>query len=146
MSTLALDDIEMCLDAAGLPWSRRDQGWAVPAAGDVTRELLVLPADDGLTVDAVLIEWDEATPVCREALALFLANGERDVGGIQCVIEGTRARVVARVPADRVEAGLAEALKSVSAGCRLLAREARALLAPDLAGLYLGFHQGGPGA
>ena len=60
MSSLALDDIEMCLDAAGLPWSRRDQGWAVPAAGDVTRELLVLPAEDGLTVDAVLIEWDEA--------------------------------------------------------------------------------------
>src|SRR5205085_12373765 len=126
------DTVEMVLDGTGLPWARREMGWAVTAPGGVARELLVGRTEEGLRVDAVLVEWDETGPECREALEHFLARAEKSIRGIRCCIAGTLARIEADVPADQVESKLEEALLAVSAGCRFLAREARALLDMEL--------------
>jgi len=139
MSTLLAEDVEMTLDADGWAWTRRDAGWAVPSAGEVTREIRVIPTDDGVRLDAVLIEWDEAAAESREALALFLKRAERDVPGVGCSLDGTLARLSANVPAGQIECRLGEALRSMFAGCRLLAAGARALLSPELARQYLSF-------
>jgi hypothetical protein len=136
---MTADTIEMALDGTGLVWVRREVGWAVTAPGGVARELLVGRTEEGLKVDAVLVEWDESGPECREALEHFLAKAEKSIRGIRCRIEGTHARVEADVPADQVESELEGALLAVSAGCRFLAREARALLDVELARAYVSF-------
>jgi hypothetical protein len=141
------DTIEMVLDGSGLSWSRREDNWAVTAPEGVARELLVGRTEKGLKVDAVLVEWDEAGPGCLEALEHFRARAEKSIRGIRCRIDGTLARIEADVPADEVESKLEEALLAVSAGCRFLAREARALLDVELARAYVAFHKvGEPGA
>ena len=139
MNDLA-EEIEMTLDSTGRPWTRREDSWAVPANG-VARELRVSRTADGLRVDAVLIEWDEAAPESLEALTRFLDAART----VRHEVEATRAIVLAEVPAERLESELPAALDAVSAGCRFLAREAKALLTLDLARKYLSF-VGEPGA
>jgi len=134
------DQIEMALDSAGLPWTRRDNGWAVTADG-AGRELLVGPHEGGLLVDAILVEWDEAAPEALAALGCFLERAEHNLRGARCRIEGTQARLLVEVSAVEVESGLPHALQAVSFGCRSLAREARALLEVDLAQQFLAFHE-----
>jgi len=137
---LDAEQIEMALDGAGLPWTRRESAWAVTPPNGVGRELLVSRLDDALLVDAVLVEWDEATTECLEALQLFLERAETSIAGVRCTIKGTQARILAEVSAGAVESELPAALQAVSAGCRFLAREARALLEVDLARRFLAFH------
>jgi hypothetical protein len=139
MSALLSEDIEMTLAAAGFAWTRRGDTWAVPTAGEVTREIRLTSTDDALHLDAVLIEWDEITEESREALTLFLKMAGRDVAGVDCSLDGTQARLSAMVPVDAKEDRLGGVLRAMSAGCRLLARGARALLSPDLARQYLSF-------
>jgi hypothetical protein len=134
------EQIEMALDSAGLPWTRRDNGWAVTADG-AGRELLVRPHEGGLQVDAILVEWEDAAPEALAALGCFLERAEQHLRGAHCRIEGTHARLLAEVSADQMESGLPHALQAVSFGCRSLAREARALLEVDLARQYLMFHE-----
>ena len=98
MSTLLAEDGEMTLDADGWAWTRRDDGWAVPSAGEGNREIRVIPTDGGARLDAVLIEWDEAAAESREALTLFLKRAERDVPGVGSSLDGTLARLAANVP------------------------------------------------
>lgn len=136
MNDLA-EEIEMTLDSTGRTWTRREDSWAVPTDG-VARELRVSRAADGLRIDAVLIEWDEAAPESLAALARFLEAARP----YRCEIEATRATLLAEVSAERVESELPAALATVSAGCRFLAREAKALLAPDLARKYVMFQVG----
>ena len=133
MNDLA-EEIEMTLDSTGRPWTRREDSWAVPADG-VARELRVSRAGDGLRVDAVLIEWDEAAPESLQALTRFLETART----VRFEVEATKATVLAEVSAERVESELPAALAAVSSGCRFLAREAKALLTPDLARKYLSF-------
>lgn len=139
MTALLAEDVEMTLDAAGLPWTRRDHTWAVAAPGAVVREIRITPTEAGVHLDAVLIEWDEATPEALEALSLFLTTAGRDVPGVGCSLDGTRARLSADVAGAEIEHRLGEAVRTMSAGCRLLAGGARALLASDLARQYLSF-------
>jgi len=139
MSTQLAEDVEMTLDAAGWVFTRRDGAWAVPAAGEVAREIRIMPTDTGIHLDAVLIEWDEAEAESREALALFLKMAGRDVPGVDCSLDGTLARLSAKVPTEQIESRLGEVLRSMSTGCRLLAPGARALLSPELARQYLSF-------
>jgi len=139
MSTQLAEDVEMTLDAAGRTWTRRDDSWAVPAAGEVAREIRVTRTDAGIHLDAVLIEWDEAAAESREALTLFLKRTERDVPGVGCSLDGTLARLSADIPVEQIESRLGEVLRSMSAGCRLLAPGARALLSLELARQYLSF-------
>jgi hypothetical protein len=134
------EQIEMVLDSADLPWTRRDNGWAVTADGAV-RELLVGPHEGGLQVDAILVEWEDAAPEALAALGCFLERAEPQLHGARCRIEGTQARLLAEVSAAEMESGLPHALQAVSFGCRSLAREARALLEVDLARQYLMFHE-----
>ena len=136
---LDAEQIEMALDGAGLPWTRRESGWAVTPPDGAGRELLVRAAD-GLLVDAVLAEWDEAAPESLAALKLFLERAQASIRGVRCTIEGTQARILAEVSAEEIEGELPRAIQVVSAGCRFLAREARALLEADLARQYLAFH------
>jgi hypothetical protein len=138
------EEVEMALDAIGLPWSRRDGGWAVPAADGVARELRLSPADGGVRVEAVLIEWDEAGDDSRAALARFLSAAQGSLRHAHCERDERQARVVAQLRPAELETGLADALLGVSAGCRFLAREASALLSPELARLYLAFHGPSP--
>src|SRR5262245_11874269 len=110
--TLSADDIEMTLDAAGLPWTRRGDHWVVPAA-EVARELHVMLTDSGVRIDAVLVEWDEAPAESLKALARFLEAGGRDVAGVRGSLEGRQATLTAEVAADHIERHLGEAVRAV---------------------------------
>ena len=136
---LDAEQIEMALDGVGLPWTRRESAWAVTPPDGVGRELLV-SRKDGLVVDAVLVEWDEASTESLAALKVFLERAAASTCGVRCSIDGTQARILAEVSDDEIESGLPRAIQAVSAGCRFLAREARALLEADLARQYLAFH------
>jgi hypothetical protein len=140
MTSVSAEEIEAALDVSGLPWCRRDTGWAVPAADGVPRELHVSETLDGVRVEAILVEWDEAADEARQALAQFLGAAEVSLLNARCEVDGSQARVFAFVGGAELEAGLTHALFGVSAGCRFLAREARALLVPEMARHYLQFH------
>lgn len=134
------EEVEAALDISGLAWCRREASWAVPAAGGALRELHVLRVPGGVRVEAVLVEWDEATPEACQALAQFLNAARDSLRHAHCETDASQARVVAHVEGTELESGLTHALLGVSAGCRFLAREARALLVPDMARHYLQFH------
>jgi hypothetical protein len=140
MTAADRDSVETALVESGLPWARRDDAWAVTAPGGGTRVLLVTPTVEGVRVAAVLVEWDEADSESLDALRRFLALAAESPRGVGFVVEGTRASLTADVLTTNVEAGLPEALSAVVAACRTLAREARALLEPELARTYLEFH------
>jgi hypothetical protein len=140
-AALVEDALESTLEAAGLGWARREKGWAVPANQTLPRELQIVPVAHAVRVEAVLAEWDEAADECREALALFLLTAQAGLRGARCELTDSAARVAASVEADRVEDDLADALRAVAVGCRLLAREAAALLVPEAARAYLEFQR-----
>jgi hypothetical protein len=137
MNELA-DEIEMILDGTGLAWTRREDSWAVPADG-VARELRISRTEVGVSVDAVLIEWDEAAPEGLEALSRFLDATRPDLRGAYCGLEETRAMISAAVDRATLETGIPEAIQAASFGCRFLTRAAIALLTPELARKYLMF-------
>jgi hypothetical protein len=128
--------IAEALESVGLSVKRRQDGWVVPVCGRLNREIVLTPEGDALRVRAVLVEWDEIGP--GEALALdrFLERANAGLRFAHCEREPTRAVVTALVDAVR----LADAIGGVAAGCRMLAREAGALLGPEAARVYLEFH------
>ncbi|HJT76866.1 MAG TPA: hypothetical protein VJ739_06650 [Gemmataceae bacterium] len=137
--------IEAALEASGLAWSRRDTAWAVPANEILPRELKIRSVPGGVKLEAVLAEWDEIMPECGEALARFLVAAQAGLRGARCEMDATTARVTALVGAEQIDSDFVHALMGVAAGCRLLARQAVALLLPDMARAYLAFHRE-PGA
>ena len=129
--------IEAALDGSGLPWSRRASFWSVAVRDRLPREVLVVPALGGARAEAVLAEWDEIAPACRDALATFLLSAQAGLRFARCEIDERRARVVAFAAAQRLDAELPHALLGVAAGCELMAREAEALLRPEVAEIYV---------
>jgi hypothetical protein len=132
--------VEAALDAAGLAWARREAGWVIPPAGPVPRELAVRRAPGGVRVEAVLAEWDALGEEPRAALARFLVAAQAGLRGARCERDDRGARICSWADARRLEADLGPSLRSVGGGCRLLAREARALLIPEVARAYGAFH------
>jgi hypothetical protein len=133
--------LEAALLASGFAWSRRETGWAVPVGEHLPRELQITAGPAGVRVEATLAEWDEVGDKERRALARFLLAAQAGLRLARCELDQRRARIVSAVDGDLVDAELAHALMGVAAGCRLLAREAAALLAPEVARAYLEFHE-----
>jgi hypothetical protein len=129
--------IETALDGSGFPWSRRASCWSVAVAGPLSHEVLVYPAPGGARVQAVLAEWDDLAPECREALGQFLLAARAGLRAARCEHDERQARVVAFAAAECLDEGLTRALLGVAAGRGLLAREAAALLRPEVAKKYL---------
>jgi hypothetical protein len=153
------DEVEAALEASSLAWGRRGDEWVIAASEGLPRELrvrapLTLPSphsggegrvrgSDGVLVEAVLVEWDEITDESHEALALFLAVARAGLRGCRGELDDTSARLVAVLDGESLEAELPRGLHGVAAGCRRMAREARALLIPSLARAYLAFQRRG---
>jgi hypothetical protein len=129
--------IEAALDGCGFFWVRRASCWSVAVAARLPREVLVSAVPGGARVTTTLAEWDEITPRCREALAAFLVAAQGGLRFARCEIDERHARVVAFAAAGALDTDLAHALLGVAAGCELLAREATALLRPEVAEIYL---------
>jgi hypothetical protein len=134
------EPLEAALEAAGLAWCRRETAWAVPASAGLPRELQITPEPGAVRVAAALVEWDEIGEGEAAALARFLVAAQAWLRFARCELEGGAARVVSRAAAARLETDLAHSVLGVAAGCRLLAREASALLVPEVARHYLEFH------
>jgi hypothetical protein len=129
--------IEAAIDGGGFPWARRASSWSVVVTARQLREVLVSPVPGGARVTTTLTEWDEIVPVCHEALAEFLVAAQAGLRFARCEADGTHARVVAFAAAATVDADLPHALLGVAAGCELVAREAAALLRPEVAESYI---------
>jgi hypothetical protein len=132
--------VEKVLEAAGLCWSRRDFGWAVPVSG-AGRELLLKPTPGGLHIEAVLLELENAVPVSQHAVRRFLEHARKLLSPAHGELKDNQALLAVDIPAARIETQLNESIRSVSDGYRALAREARTLLVPELARYYLAFHE-----
>jgi hypothetical protein len=129
--------IEAAIDGGGFPWARRASSWSVVVTARQPREVLVSPVPGGVRVTTTLAEWDEIAPVCREALAEFLVAAQAGLRFARCEADEAHARVVAFAAAATLDADLPHALLGVAAGCELLAREAAALLRPEVAESYI---------
>jgi hypothetical protein len=136
--------VETALEGSGFAWSRREKGWAVPANETLPRELQVNVAAGGLLVEAILAEWDEIGATEAQALAQFLLSAQGGLRFARCELSERSARLVAGADAAHLDDDLRHGLTGVAVGCRLLAREAAALLVPEAARLFLDFH--GPAA
>lgn len=134
--------LEAAIDASGLNWSRRETTWAVPATDGLPRELLVTRVPAGARVEAVLAEWtgdlgqDEA-----QALAELLSTAQAGVRFARCEMQDHSARAVSLAATETLDSDLTHSLMGVAAACRLLAREAEAVLVPEVARAYLDFHR-----
>jgi hypothetical protein len=129
--------IEAALYGGGFPWSKRALSWAVAVAARLHREVLVSPAPGGARASATLVEWDQITPACSEALAQFLVAAQPGLRFARCEKADRRARITGFAGAAALDTDLCHALLGVAAGCDLLAREAEALLRPEVAETYL---------
>jgi hypothetical protein len=134
--TPSAEIIEAALDGSGFPWSRRASSWAVAVTERLPREVLVSPVPGGARVAAILTEWDEIAPVCWQALTGFLVAAQAGLRFARCEADEDHARVVAFAASATLDADLPHALLGVAAGCELLAREAAALLWPEVAEMY----------
>jgi hypothetical protein len=128
--------IEAAIDGGGFPWVKRSSSWAVVVAARQPREVLVSQAPGGASVSASLVEWDEITPASSEALERFLVAAQPGLRFARCEKDERRARVVGFAGAATLDADLVHALLGVAMGCDLLAREAEALLRPEVAETY----------
>jgi hypothetical protein len=129
--------IEAALDGAGFPWSKRASSWSVAVTARLPREVLVSQAPDGAKVSAVLAEWDEISLACAEALERFLVAAQAGLRFSRCEKDEKRARLVGFAGSAALDTDLVHALLGVAMGCDLLAREAEALLRPEVAETYL---------
>jgi hypothetical protein len=132
--------VEAVLETSGLAWSRRERGWAVPAAENSPRELRISAEPGQVRVEAVLADWDEIGVVEAEALARFLYLAQPGLRCARCELHERQARVSSVIETEYLETDLPHGLRGVAAGCRLLARETTALLVPEMARALLEFH------
>jgi hypothetical protein len=137
--TPAEEVVEAVLETSGFAWSRRERGWAVPAAENCPRELRIGSEPGRVRVEAVLADWDEIGNVEAEALARFLYLAQAGLRFARCELHGRQARISSAIEAEYLETDLPHGLRGVAAGCRLLARETTALLVPEMARALLEF-------
>jgi hypothetical protein len=132
--------VEGALEGSGFAWSRREKGWAVPANETLPRELQITVEPRAVRIEAVLVEWDEVGAIEAQALAQFLLWAQGGLRFVRCELTEQSARLVAGADAAHLDDDLRHGLMGVAAGCRLLVREAAALLVPEAARLFLEFH------
>jgi hypothetical protein len=132
--------LEAALEASGFGWTRREKGWAVPAGERLPREIQVSAGAAGVRLDAALAEWDEIGDAERQALARFLLAAQPGLRLARCELDERKAQIASAVASANIDTELGHSLMGVAAGCRLLAREAGTLLAPEVARAYLEFH------
>jgi hypothetical protein len=139
--------IEAVLDDSGFPWSRRPSCWSVAVTARLPREIVVRPVPGGAQVQTILAEWDDIAPVCATALADFLGAAGAGLRFALCESDDRQARLVGFAATDALGEELPDALLGVAAGCELMAREAAALLRPEVAENYLNCRRipSGPG-
>ncbi len=135
------DAVVTALAASGLAWSRRGDSWVIPATVDLPWELRVRQVTDGVRVEALLTGWDEEEPRETDALARFLVLAQGFLRYARCELDRDGARVVSHASLGRLEGDLRHSLRAVMVGCRLLAREARALTVLEVGRCYLRFHE-----
>jgi hypothetical protein len=126
--------IESVLADLGLEAARREKAWVVGAAG---AELLVRRTEDGASVRATLVDLDGATPECREAVTEFLRRAGAGVKLATATVDDHTASVEAVAGGDEFDVELARAIQATARVGRLLAHEAKALVQPELARVYL---------
>jgi hypothetical protein len=131
--------VEAVLETSGLAWSRRERGWAVPAAENSPRELRITVEPGRVRIEAVLADWDEIGGVEAEAVARFLYLAQPGLRCARCELHDRQARISSMIEAEHLETDLLHGLRGVAAGCRLLARETAALLVPEMARALLEF-------
>jgi hypothetical protein len=137
-ATLA-EQVEAALEAAGIAWKRREEGWVVPASARLPREIQIAPHAGGVRVEAALVGWDEIGELEATALGRLLCRAQFGLRFARCELDARQARVAALVEAAHLDRDLPDSLSGVAAGSRLLAREVGILLAPDMARTYLDF-------
>jgi hypothetical protein len=143
---VTVEELETALDSTGVSASRRQAGWSVSPPPRCPRELLMTIVPGGVRVRAALADWDEIDPVSSSALAEFLASAQAGLRFARCTLDERNAHVMAFARASHLESDLLPALRAVATGCELLAREASALLRPELAEHYLAFRRSSAGS
>jgi hypothetical protein len=138
-SILAEEVVNATLEETGLGWKRRDSGWALPAGGSLPREIHLTPNGDGLHLEAILLEWDEAVEAEFQALAHLLCRAQLGLRFARCRLQPGQAAVEADIDTRHLAEALADGIGGVAAGARLLAREVAALLEPAAARAFLDF-------
>jgi hypothetical protein len=145
MSEIKIDRevVEAALDGLGVPWKRRDLDWLIPVGPRWPNQVALTVHEDRLRVEAVLVSWDELEPRERSALELLLARAEGGPSGVRFGLAEREAVAWTELPAGTSEAAVTEAVARVATAARLLAREAGALLGPEVAEGYLRFFGAG---
>lgn len=131
--------IDAALEAAGRVWKRREGAWIVPAGERLPREIRITTQGVRVRIEAILMSWDEIGADETLALSRLLCRAQFDLRFARCELDERQARIAALVEASVVERDLPDALSSVMAEIRLLAREVGLLLAPETARTYLDF-------
>jgi hypothetical protein len=131
------DVVEDILTQSGLAYVRRDSAWAVAPAAGLPREILVQPHPGGVKVEAILTTWDTITSESNEALAEFLVTAEARLRWARCELSAHSAHVICQIRTEDLDLHLMHGLRGVAAAAQMLAREASALLVPELAHIYL---------
>ena len=101
------------------------------------RELGIELMPGGVRVAAVLASWDELNAESGCALEEFLLSAQPFLRCARCELGSQRAQVVSPIRTEDLGLQLMHALLGVAAATRLLAREASALLFPEIAQVYL---------
>jgi hypothetical protein len=100
-------------------------------------EILVLPELGGVKIEATLASWDAVSAKSALALAEFLVTAQCGLRCARSELGAQRATVVCQIRTEDFDFHLVHGVRGVAAGARTLAREARALLVPELANIYL---------
>jgi hypothetical protein len=129
-----LDDL---LTQSGFTFARRDSAWVIAAAKGLRREIVVEPAQGGVKVEANLTAWDAITDRSSLALAEFLVSAQAGLRCARCELGSHSARAVCRIRTEDLSLHLMHGIRGVAAAAEMLAREAGALLDPELAHIYL---------
>jgi len=138
------DVVGAILDELGFAYKRREAGWYVQASARCPQEISLTPTGNGgLRVEAVLASWEEIGDVEKLALARFLCRAQVGLRFARCELQDRQAVAAALLFAEEVESGLGDVLLAVQSAVGRVAREASALLAPDLAAAYVSFFSSG---
>jgi hypothetical protein len=133
----AEDAVEDILNEGNLTSSRRGASWAIAPLPGFARELGVELVPGGVRIEAILASWDEINPDSAHALEEFLLTSQSILKCARCELGSHRACVVSPIRTEDLRLQLMHGLLGVAAATRLLAREASALLAPEIAQVYL---------
>jgi hypothetical protein len=133
----AEDVVADLLTQSGLACARRDAAWAIAPAPLLPREILVQPVTGGVKVDAKLTTWDAISAESNLALAEFLVAAQAGLRCARCELDSHSAHVICQIRNEDLGLHFLHGLRGVAAATQMLAREASALLDPELAHIYL---------